>query len=107
MKKLLRRTVGFIPQNPFIFNQSLRENLLVAVPSGRDESDSALMQAVELAQLDPLIESRRAQGGLDASAGYMGMGALGGRTPARRPGTAAAAGPASHRPATNTRPISM
>src|SRR6185436_15542951 len=28
----LREHIGFIPQNPFIFNESLRENLLLAAP---------------------------------------------------------------------------
>lgn len=68
----LRQTIGFIPQNPFIFNTSIRENLLLALPEGEDE-ESRLQMGVELAQLSPLIESRRASGGLESSAGYMGM----------------------------------
>ena len=31
----LRQAVGFLPQNAFIFNQSLRENVLLATPLGQ------------------------------------------------------------------------
>jgi ATP-binding cassette subfamily B protein len=67
----LRRAVGFLPQNAFIFNQSLRDNILLAAAPG-EVSEGRLAGAVELAQLHPVLEQRRAEGGLDASAGYMG-----------------------------------
>ena len=66
----LRQLVGFIPQNPFIFNLTLRENLLIA--AGDQTTEEALAEAVGRAQLDELIEGRAEQGGLDAMAGHMG-----------------------------------
>lgn len=65
----LRRLIGFIPQNPFIFNQSIRENLLA--PQSADAA--AFERAVRLAQLTELVEGRRHEGGLDALAGLGGM----------------------------------
>jgi ATP-binding cassette subfamily B protein len=67
----LRQAVGFLPQNAFIFNQSLRENILLATPPG-EVSEARLASVVELAQLQPVVEQRRGEGGLDAVAGYMG-----------------------------------
>lgn len=73
----LRRLVGFIPQNPFLFKTSLRENLLVAAdrPAGDGFSIDEVVQAT---QLGGLIEARREEGGLDSSAGYLGMRLSGG-----------------------------
>ncbi len=67
----LRRTIGFLPQNAFIFNQSLRDNILLATPS-QDVPEDTLRQVLELAQLEQVLEERRNEGGLDAQAGYMG-----------------------------------
>lgn len=67
----LRHLIGFIPQNPFIFNQSLRENLLMASPDASVD-DSALAHAVETSQLGEVIQQRASEGGLDAAAGHMG-----------------------------------
>ena len=72
----LRSHVGFIPQRPFIFNQSLRDNLLMASPE--EISDEKLNDAVELSQLSEVVELRRDQGGLDAVAGYLGNRLSGG-----------------------------
>lgn len=72
----LRKLVGFIPQNPFIFNLSLRENLLIAAADERPES--AMREAVERAQLEELITGREQQGGLEALAGHMGARLSGG-----------------------------
>eukprot|EP00913_Durusdinium_trenchii_P005691 g5309.t1 len=73
----LRNLVGFIPQNPFIFNQSLRDNLAIASDAGQ-LSPERVNAVVEAAQLQPLIEGRIHEGGLDAPAGYMGMRLSGG-----------------------------
>ncbi len=72
----LRSLLGFIPQNPFIFNQSLRENLLVTAP--HEDAPDLLAKAVEVAQLDEMIRQRAAEGGLEASAGHMGAKLSGG-----------------------------
>jgi ATP-binding cassette subfamily B protein len=67
----LRRTIGFLPQNAFIFNQSLRENILLATPRA-EVPEARMAEVIELAQLQPVVELRAAEGGLDAEAGYMG-----------------------------------
>ncbi|MCH8828838.1 MAG: ABC transporter ATP-binding protein, partial [Planctomycetes bacterium] len=72
----LRSHIGFIPQRPFIFNQSLRDNLLMASPE--EISDEKLNDAVELSQLSEVVELWRDQGGLDAVAGYLGNRLSGG-----------------------------
>lgn len=74
----LRRLIGFIPQNPFIFNTSLRENLLVAATGAEDRADVLLEDVIEAAQLEGLVRSRRGEGGLDSGAGYLGMRLSGG-----------------------------
>ena len=73
----LRRLLGYIPQNPFIFNQTLRENLLIAVADG-EAGDESLAEAVHTSHLSEVIEGRATQGGLDASAGHMGSRLSGG-----------------------------
>ena len=68
----LRRLVGFIPQNPFIFSTTLRENLLVAsaeIGAPGEVPDDVIAAA----QLEDLVQARRLEGGLDAHAGYLGM----------------------------------
>ncbi|HYA43864.1 MAG TPA: ABC transporter ATP-binding protein [Syntrophobacteraceae bacterium] len=67
-EKQLKKIMGLIPQDPFIFNCSLRENLLMASADSVD--DNLLNRAVDLAQLRELVESR--EGGLDFVAGHMG-----------------------------------
>ena len=49
----LRKTLGYVPQDPFLFSTSLRRNLAF----GRDEvSDEALARAVTIAKLDRDLE---------------------------------------------------
>jgi ATP-binding cassette, subfamily B, bacterial len=72
----LRAKIGFIPQNPFIFNDTLRENVLLAAPEAPSPEKLAL--AVELSQLTEMVRQRQDQGGLDAIAGYMGSRLSGG-----------------------------
>ncbi|MEN6484555.1 MAG: ABC transporter ATP-binding protein [Syntrophobacteraceae bacterium] len=64
----LKKMMGLIPQDPFIFNCSIRENLLMASPDGLDQA--RLDRAIELAQLHEFIHTRRE--GLDYIAGHMG-----------------------------------
>lgn len=71
----LRRLIGFIPQNPFIFNTSLRENILVAASGPQDLH---LREIIEAAQLTELVEARASDGGLESAAGYLGMRLSGG-----------------------------
>jgi ABC-type multidrug transport system fused ATPase/permease subunit len=67
-EKQLKRLMGLIPQDPFIFNCSLRENLLLASSDGLDEN--LVGRAIDLSQLRELVQSR--EGGLDFIAGHMG-----------------------------------
>ena len=67
-EKLLKKMLGLIPQDPFVFNCSIRENLLMA--SGNALDEDLLTRAIELAQLREFIQSRRE--GLDFIAGHMG-----------------------------------
>jgi ATP-binding cassette subfamily B protein len=73
----LRQQIGFLPQNAFIFNQTLRENILLAAEE-KSISEEQLAQVVELAQLREVVELRAAEGGLNAVAGYMGNRLSGG-----------------------------
>lgn len=50
----LRQTMGYVPQDPFLFSTALRHNLTF----GRDEvADTRLEQAVEIAKLDRDLET--------------------------------------------------
>lgn len=73
---LVRRSVGFIPQDPFMFDLSLRENLLMA----QDEpiGDVELSKVIDETGLEECIAARRAQGGLDARVGHRGLTLSGG-----------------------------
>jgi ABC-type multidrug transport system fused ATPase/permease subunit len=67
-EKQLKKLMGLIPQDPFIFNCSLRENLLMASADGLD--DKLLNRAIDLAQLREFVQSH--PGGLEFVAGHMG-----------------------------------
>jgi ATP-binding cassette subfamily B protein len=73
----LRQQIGFLPQNAFIFNQSLRENMLLAAPE-ESVPPERLARAIDLAQLQEVVDLRRGEGGLEAQAGYMGNRLSGG-----------------------------
>ncbi len=75
--EILRSYVGFIPQNPFIFDASIRENLLMGLPPEK-VSENEMQRVIELAQLRRLIESRQSAGGVDAPVGPGGMTLSGG-----------------------------
>ncbi|MDR2253673.1 MAG: ABC transporter ATP-binding protein/permease [Bifidobacteriaceae bacterium] len=63
----LRSLVAVAPQRPYLFNQSIRENLLLARP-GASEAD--LAWAAHAAHLDAVIASKEA--GWDAPVGELG-----------------------------------
>jgi ABC-type multidrug transport system fused ATPase/permease subunit len=67
-EKRLKKMMGLIPQDPFIFNCSIRENLLMATTEIPDEQ--TLDRAIRLSQLHHFIETH--QEGLDFVAGHMG-----------------------------------
>ncbi len=57
----LRRQLGVVPQEPFLFGGTLRDNIAFARPGATDED---LMEACEAVGLDDLVN--RLAGGLDA-----------------------------------------
>ena len=67
----LRNAIGFIPQSPFIFSGSIRQNLLMGAPAG-DVPEERIQHAVRMAKLESLIHKRRHAGGLDAPVGAGG-----------------------------------
>jgi ATP-binding cassette, subfamily B, multidrug efflux pump len=70
----LRKTLGYVPQDPFLFSMSLRRNLAF----GRDDvSDEALRRAVKIAKLDRDLEIFPQ--GLDTIVGERGVTLSGGQ----------------------------
>lgn len=69
----LRETLGLVPQEVVLFNDSLRFNLAYARP---DASDQAIRAAAERAQLGPFIDSLPE--GLDTRVGERGLKLSGG-----------------------------
>jgi ATP-binding cassette, subfamily B, bacterial len=69
----LRRVVALIPQEPIIFNASLRENLLFARP---DATDGDLREVLTSTQLNALVS--RLPDGLDTAVGERGFQLSGG-----------------------------
>ena len=53
-RKTLRRAVAYVPQEPFIFNRSILENILVGNP---DASMEQVRRAAEIAKIRNFIES--------------------------------------------------
>ncbi len=70
---ILKSLVGYIPQSPYIFDRTLRDNLLIAKP---DASDNELIAALEQVGLGEKLNSLEA--GLDTSIGETGVGFSGG-----------------------------
>lgn len=72
-KEWLRDNTGYVTQDNFLFNTTLRENLLLAK---RDASDDELWRALELANADKFV--RQSPLGLDTIAGERGSRFSGG-----------------------------
>ncbi len=68
-----RKLISWIPQHPYIFNTTLRENLLLANPAA---SEQTLVEAVEISRLSPLVSSLPR--GLDTPVGEHGSMISGG-----------------------------
>jgi ABC-type multidrug transport system fused ATPase/permease subunit len=72
----LRNFLGFIPQAPFIFDATIRENLCMGVPEEYD--DAEIDRAIQLAQLEGLVQKRTSTGGVEAPVGPGGSTLSGG-----------------------------
>jgi ATP-binding cassette subfamily B protein len=72
--KRLRLTVGYVPQEAFLFSRSLRENIALG---GVDATDEALERAVDLAHLRGDVEALPR--GLDTLVGERGVTLSGGQ----------------------------
>lgn len=68
---VLHDYIGFIPQAPFIFSGSIKQNLLMGA-NPDDFPPEKIDHAVKLARLEDLIAKRKDEGGLDAPVGAGG-----------------------------------
>lgn len=68
-----RSSIGYVPQDPFLLNASIRENLLWSCP---DETDKEMWEALRLASIDIFISSL--PDGLDTVVGDRGVRLSGG-----------------------------
>jgi ATP-binding cassette subfamily B protein len=71
---LLSRTVGLVPQRPYLFSGTVGSNLRYGNP---DATDDELWQALEIAQARDFVE--RMEGGLDAPIAQGGTNVSGGQ----------------------------
>ncbi len=72
--ELLARTVGVVPQHPYLFSGTVASNLRYGRP---DATDEELWQALEVAQAREFVAAM--EGGLDASIGQGGNNVSGGQ----------------------------
>ena len=72
-RELWLQGVSWVPQHPYLFNATLRENLLLA---NRNASEDELMDAIEYSRLSPFIHSLSQ--GLDTPIGEQGARISGG-----------------------------
>jgi ATP-binding cassette subfamily C protein CydCD len=70
----LRRSIALVAQDTYLFNDTLRSNILIARP---DASEAALRAAIEHASLAELVEAL--PDGLDSSVGERGTALSGGQ----------------------------
>lgn len=68
-----RNSIGYVPQDPFLLNASIRENLLWACP---DASEEGIWEALQLAAVDSFVSSL--PDGLDTVVGDRGVRLSGG-----------------------------
>ncbi|OXM13712.1 ABC transporter ATP-binding protein [Paenibacillus herberti] len=69
----MRQLIGYVPQDPFLFNDSLRGNLLLVKP---DACEEELWKALEFASVDQFV--RALPDGLDTQIGDRGIRLSGG-----------------------------
>ena len=66
-------TISYVPQEPFLLNESLRKNLTWA---GKDQPDNKLWEALSLVQMDGVL--RRSAEGLETQVSERGIRFSGG-----------------------------
>src|SRR3546814_16470355 len=71
-----RSRIALVAQDTYLFNDTLRSNIMIARP---DASEAELMAAIELASLTDLVEVLPA--GLDSPVGERGTSLSGGQRP--------------------------
>ena len=73
LKKLnlreLRRKIGYVGQEPVLFNTSIRENLLYGKP---DATDDEIIQALKSANAWDFINEKMGQDGINTNVGNAG-----------------------------------
>jgi ATP-binding cassette, subfamily C, bacterial CydC len=52
-----RRLFSVVPQSPFFFHASIRENLALALPEGREGDEEVLRSALDTAQLSRFVDA--------------------------------------------------
>jgi len=72
--EVLRRSIGYVEQEPFLFSTTIRENIALARPGVSDEEIDAMIRCVHLT---PDLE--RWPNGLDTIVGERGMSVSGGQ----------------------------
>ena len=65
-----RSLFSVMPQSPYLFHATLKENLQVAAPADQELPEAALLEALRTAQLQPLLE--QLPGGMDTMVGEAG-----------------------------------
>jgi len=65
-----RQLFSVVPQSPFLFHASVRENLALALPDGHEGDEVAMRSALETAQLTPLVTAL--SDGIDTTVGERG-----------------------------------
>lgn len=53
----LRRSIGVVPQEAFLFSESIRENLIMGMEDGSGDVEGPMREAAAIAQLDETISS--------------------------------------------------
>ncbi|MEH7416928.1 ABC transporter ATP-binding protein [Neobacillus drentensis] len=69
----LRKSISYVPQDPFLFNATIRDNLLII---DQDASEQQLWEALEFAAADDFV--RKLPNGLDSLIGDRGIKLSGG-----------------------------
>lgn len=73
----LRRSIGYVPQDPILFSTTIRENLLLGTPPDHEPPDEILLETLEKVKI--LNEVLEFPDGLDTMVGERGVTLSGGQ----------------------------